>query len=184
MNSSIERVQREVDLAAAEERRRLDLFTKARKKRANVRSDENVPVARGNATEEAVAATSGQEGLAVVIEDSVGPAPEAAAGATPADIKSVQVTDDAGSQRLTGIAGALQETEDEVAVMVPCLDGQESAAAADTLAVADAAQAGDDDTAEVEELIEKLKAENLTLHGKQIAEKTAHSRALLDNVRL
>lgn len=33
-------------------------------------------------------------------------------------------------------------------------------------------------------MIERLKAENLPLHGQLVAEKSAHARALLNNVRL
>lgn len=36
----------------------------------------------------------------------------------------------------------------------------------------------------VEELVEKLKPENWTLHGQLMAEKLAHARALLENVCL
>lgn len=55
---------------------------------------------------------------------------------------------------------------------------------ADAVAVAAPAQAGDDGTAKVEEIIEKLRAESLALHEKIFAEKTTLARAFLDNVHL
>lgn len=50
-----------------------------------------------------------------------------------------------------------------MAVVGPCLGGQESAAVADAAAVAVPAQAGDDSIAKAKEIIEKLKANNLAL---------------------
>lgn len=49
-----------------------------------------------------------------MIEDRLVPNSEAAAGATPADGRSVQVTGDVGSQRSTDCKSAHQEEEDEV----------------------------------------------------------------------
>lgn len=149
-----------------------------------MRSDKNVPVARKNVTYEAAAARSGQEDSAVVIEDSAASALKAAAGATPAYLRSVQGTGDVGSQHSTRGAGARQEEEDEVAVVALGLGGQGSAAMADAVAVADLGQACDDGMAKGEEMIKKLKAGNLALLEELIAEKTAHARALLKNVCL
>lgn len=55
---------------------------------------------------------------------------------------------------------------------------------AEFAAVAASAQVGDDGMERVEEMIEKLKAENLALPGQLVAKKSAHARALLNNARL
>lgn len=86
-------------------------------KRVDMWLKEIVTVAPGNATQEAAAATSRQEGLLVMIEDSVASAPEAAAGAKPANVRSVQITGDVESQRSTRGVDARQE-EDEVVAEV------------------------------------------------------------------
>lgn len=49
-----------------------------------------------------------------MFEDSVAPTLEAAASAMSADVQSVQVAGDSGSQRSTRGAGALQKEEEEV----------------------------------------------------------------------
>lgn len=54
-----------------------------------MRLNENRPVARENVIRDAVAARSGQAGLVVEIGDGVAPDLEAAAGAAPADVRSV-----------------------------------------------------------------------------------------------
>lgn len=91
MRGATERVQRETARTAVEERRRLDRASKAKQSKANVRSGENVPAAQQTVTPEAAATRSGHKGLVVVIEDSVAPASEAAAGGTPPGVRSVQV---------------------------------------------------------------------------------------------
>lgn len=56
MKCRLERIQRETNNAAADDRRRWDQAKKVRKKRANVRLDEFVPIVQENDTQEAVAA--------------------------------------------------------------------------------------------------------------------------------
>lgn len=102
----------------------------------------------------------------------------------PADVRSVQVTGDVGTQRSTRGAAARQEKDGEVAKVAPDLDQSVVPSEADAAAVAVLAQAGEDGMAKVEEMIEKLKAENLTLQGQLIAQKSAQAGALLDKVRL
>lgn len=68
--------------------------------------------------------------------------------------------------------------------MPPVLGGQKYGAVADDVVVAASAQAGDDGTPKVVEMIKKLKAENLISYGKLIGEKTAHFWTLLGNVCL
>lgn len=108
MQDAMKRVQREATYAAAEERDRWDRAAKARKKRAELRSDRNVTGAFENVTQEADAVMSGQEGLVVAIKYSVAPASKAAAGAMPADVRSMPVTGDVVSQRSTRDEDALQ----------------------------------------------------------------------------
>lgn len=69
-------------------------------------------------------------------ENSVAPAFEAAAGATSADVRLVQVTGAVKIQRLTRGADSHQEEKDEVAVMMHGLGGLEPAVVADAVAVA------------------------------------------------
>lgn len=106
MRAAAERVQRKTAPDAADGRRRWDRSSKDRKKRANMRSDEDVAAARENVTQEDATARSGQDGLVVVMEDSVTPASEAAAGATSAGVRLTQVSGDAGSQQSTTGADA------------------------------------------------------------------------------
>lgn len=80
-------------------------------------------VALENLTQEAAAMTSGQEGSVAVIVESISPTSEAAAGATPADVRSVQVMGDVGSQQSIEGADACQEREEEVAEVAPALGG-------------------------------------------------------------
>lgn len=58
-----------------------------------------------------------------MIGDSVAPTSEAAAGATPVDVRSMQVTSDAESQRSIRGADAQKGEEDEVAKVVHGLAG-------------------------------------------------------------
>lgn len=153
-----------------------------KEEKGNVRSDENVLAARENDSREITSARSGQKGLVVVIIDRVSPAFEATTSATPADVSSVQVTGDVGSQRWTGCAGAHQEEENKVTVAGPGLDGQGFAAVADAVAVVVPVQAWNDGMAKVKEMMGGLKAKKFALHGELIADKAAHSHALLDNV--
>lgn len=149
-----------------------------------MRLDENVPAARKNVTQEAASARSGQEGSVVMIEESVALASKAAAGATLANVRSVHVKGNVGSPPSTRGSGTRHEGEDEVAVVVLGIEGQGYATVVDAVGVAAPAQANDDGMAEEEEMVEKLKAENLGFYGELIAKKTAHARALLNNVRL
>lgn len=89
MQAAAERVQRELVAAAAEERRRGDRAAKARKKRVDMTSDENVMAAPENVTRETTTATSGQEDLVAAIMDSVALAFKTVAGAMLADWRSV-----------------------------------------------------------------------------------------------
>lgn len=115
MQAAAERIQRKTTVAAAEERRSWDRASKAREKRAKMRLDENVAVAGESVTQETTAVRSEQKSSVVVIEDNVASASETAAGATLADVRSVQVTSDVGSQRPIGNADARPEEEEEVA---------------------------------------------------------------------
>lgn len=90
--AAMEGAQRETASTPAEIRRSWCGASKAGKKWAAMRSDGSMAATRENVTQEVVAATSGQEGLVFVIEDSVSPFSEAAAGATPAEVSSVPVT--------------------------------------------------------------------------------------------
>lgn len=162
----------------AEERRGLDRAGKARQRRETVGFDANMPAARGNNTQEAAAARSGQAGSAVVIEDMVASALEAGTDATIVDVRSMQLAGDVESQRSTKGAGARQEKEDGVAVTAPSTGEGGPAAVADAVAVSATAQAGDEGMTKGEEMIERLRAEHLVMHGELIAEKTAHSCAL------
>lgn len=67
---------------------------------------------------------------------------------------------------------------------MPGLGVQLYATVADAVAVAAPAQARDDGMAKAEEMIVKLKAENLALHGELTAKKAVYARALMDNARL
>lgn len=78
----------------------------------------------------------------------------------------------------------MEREKNEGAVVLPGLEGQESAAVADTVAVGARAHVGDDGMAVLKEMLKKLMAENLALQEELIAEKTAHACVLLDNVRL
>lgn len=120
----------------------------------------------------------------MVIEDSVAAASKAAACTTTTDVRSVRVNVGVGSQQLARGTGALREEKDELAVVATGLGGQRSKAVTDTVTVAVLTQAGDNRTAKVKEMIIKLMAENLALHGKFVAEKTAHAHAVFDSVRL
>lgn len=119
----------------------------------------------------------------VKIGDIVAPISEPAAGAMPANVSSVQVTGDIGSQRSTGVADARLEEKEEVAKVAPGLGGPVVSSAANSATVAVSIQAGNNGMAMVEEMVEKLKAENLALNAPLIAEMLEHARALLDNVR-
>lgn len=101
----------------------------------------------------------------------------------PADVRSVQVTGDSGSQRLTGGVYARQEEEGKGAEVAPGLSGPVARSVSDLATVVASAQAGGDGMAKVVEMIEKLKAKNLSLQGQLDAEKLALARALLHNVR-
>lgn len=161
-----------------EERRRWNRAAKARKKRANVRLAENVPTVQANVSEEAFAAKSGQDSSVLVIADSVALASEAAAGATPSDVGSAHRTCDAGSPRSKKDAGAHREKIDEAAVVAPGLGGQRSTTVASDVAVAAPTQATDNVMGMVDQMIVKLNAKSLALHGEPIEEKRAHSACI------
>lgn len=86
----------------------------------------------------------------MLIEDSVAQASEVVVGATPADVRSVQVKSDVGSQGFSRDVDARQEETDGVAEVVLGLSGQLFAAVADVVVVASPAQAEDDSMAKVE----------------------------------
>lgn len=106
--SATERVQKETNPVAAEERRGCNRAPKVKKKKANTRSDENMPISQKNVTRESVDARSGQKGLVVKTEDSEAPALKAAAGATPVDIRSLQVTIDVRSRGSTEVQALME----------------------------------------------------------------------------
>lgn len=135
MKSTREAVQKKTDLPAVEERRRWDRSAKARKMRANGRLDEDVPAARELVAVVAGAAWSGEEGSVVAFEDSVALASESAAGAVPADVRTVQVAGDVGSKRSTRGVGAHREERKDVTAAASGGAGQMSAAAIDAVAV-------------------------------------------------
>lgn len=99
-----------------------------------------MPAARESTVRETVAPGSEQEGSAVVIEDSVAPVFEIAAGATPADVRTVQVTGDTERQRSTRGDGAHQEKEDEAAVVVQVFARQKCAVLTEAVGGADSDQ--------------------------------------------
>lgn len=135
MRAATERVLWETVLAAAEVRRKQDRGLKAKKKRSNVRSDDNMPVTQEFATYKAVAARSGQEIMVVLNKDSVAAASEAAVGATPAAARAVQATGNVQGQRSTRGPGAHQDEKYKMAVVAPGSDGQETATVAEPVAV-------------------------------------------------
>lgn len=184
MQAAAEIFQKETALADVWERRRWNRAAKSQKKRADMRSEGNVTVAHETINHEAAAATSGHKGSVVVFEDSVVPTLEAAAGAMPTDVRSVHVAADVESQRSTWDADARQEEDVEVADVAPGLGEPVVLSRADAAAVATLAQGVDDETARVEEIIEKLNTENLALHGQLVAKKLLHARTLSNNVRL
>lgn len=55
---------------------------------------------------------------------------------------------------------------------------------ANVVVVADQDQVGDDVMVKVEEMMEKLKAKSLFLHGELVAKKVAHARALINKICL
>lgn len=61
--------------------------------------------------------------------------------------------------------------------------GQKASIVADAVVVAGPGHVGSDMMARVEEMMEKLKTKNLSLHGELDAEWTAHTRILMDNIR-
>lgn len=62
--------------------------------------------------------------------------------------------------------------------------GQKPTRVVDVVAVAASDHWGSDTMAKVEEMTEKLEAENLSLHGELVAKCMAHDRALMNNIRL
>lgn len=96
-----------------------------------------------NVTQEAAAAKSGQEGLVVVIEDSVAPTSEAVAGAKPLDVQSVQVTGDVESQGSTEGADARQEKVEKGAEVASGLGGPVVPSAAEAATVVALSHASD-----------------------------------------
>lgn len=132
---------------------------------------------RGNVNQGSAVARSGQDDSAVVIGNSVAPASEAAAGGTPADLRSVHGTGDGKSHRSTSGVDVRQEGKDEDAQAAPGLGGQVFAAVADAGAILAPAQVGSDGIAKVKEVIKKLNAVNLALHGELVAEKSPQARA-------
>lgn len=104
-----------------------------------------------------VAARVNQETLVAVKEDSVAPPSEEGIAAWPADVRSVQVTRDSQRQRSTGGRGACRDEKIEVAEVAPSLGGQGRAAVVDAVAATSPAQAGDNVTMMVEEMMENLK---------------------------
>lgn len=139
-------------------------------------------VARKNVTQEAATARRGHKVLVVAIKDSVATAPRAAAGATSGHARTGQATGNVGSQRSARGAGTHQENEDEVVVVASDSGGQGSVAVADAVIVAAVAQAGDDSTVKVKEMIERLKAENLAMYGEAVVKISAQAHAFLANV--
>lgn len=71
----------------------------------------------------------------MVKKDNIGLNSEAAAGAAPADVRSVQEASDAGRQRSTRGGGAYTEEEDEVVGAAPYLGARRPTALADAVAV-------------------------------------------------
>lgn len=98
----------------------------------------------------------------MVIKDGVVPALESAADVTPAHVRSIQVTGDVGSQRLTRGAGARQGKEAEAAVVAPRLGVQGSAAVANVVVMELSARAEHNGMASTEEMMKRLKAENFS----------------------
>lgn len=144
----------------------------------NERTADGVSVAQQNK-----AAGSGQGTLVVAIEDSVAPASEVAAGATPAEVRSVQVRSDAGSQHSTCAGGACEEMEVEGVEMGQSAGGEKPAIVTDAIAVAPPDRVKSDMLAKVKELMKKLKTENLLLHGELVVERMAYTRSLMNNIR-
>lgn len=177
-----DRVQKETYVSVAEKRRGWNRAARARKKGANGMATYNALGARKNVARDTVAVRSKQVGSAEVIESNLAPNSEAAAGATPADVRSVQVTGDVKSQQRKGGNGAHQEEEDEDTEDAPGLGGQGPATVAEAVAMDAPMQASDDVVLKADTMMEKLKRKSLALHRDLFAEKTSYACALLDNV--
>lgn len=108
------------------------------------------------------------------------PAFKVAADATPVDVRSVQTMSRVGRQRSTGGGGACQEKEVKGILVRPSVGGQKPSTMADAVPVATSDLVGSDMLAKVEEMNEKLKTENLSLRDELVAERTAHTRALMN----
>lgn len=114
----------------------------------------------------------------------MGPASEVAAGGTPADAGPVHVAGAAESQRSTGGGGACSKQKVEVVETGPSLGDQNSTTVAGAVAVAAVDHAESIVMDIFQEMMAKLKPEILLLHGKLVAENTAHARASMNNIRL
>lgn len=119
-----------------------------------------------------------------MIEESVALVSEVVAVAEPADAWSAQGMGDAGSQQSKGGGGVCQEEVVEGVEVGPCAVGQKTATVAEVVAVAARGQTGDDVMEKIEEMMEKLRTKNLSLHCEPVSKRAAHARALMDIIRL
>lgn len=116
----------------------------------------------------------------VVTEDSLAPPSEAASVVVPADVRSAQMTGDVRSQLLMDVGAAHQKKEGcEGVESRQHSFGQKHEAMTDAVCVSTAGKGYNDVMVRVEETMEKLWTENLSLHGKLVAERAAHARALI-----
>lgn len=125
---------------------------------------------------------AGQESLVIVIEDGVAAASEVIAVACR---RLVSAGDsDVGNQRTTGGGDAYQDEEVEGVEDGSSPGVQKPATMVDAVAVATMDQKGNDVMEKIAEMMKKPRTENLFLHGGLVAERAAHARALMDDIRL
>lgn len=126
-----------------------------------------------------------QKRSVVIIENSVAPTSMVDAGSRAAGVWLMQVTDNVGIQRSTGVGMVCQEEEDRKDEKDdPAPVDRNYKTVADERFVAASKKVGGDVLVKIEEIFKKLQTENMSLHNALAAEKTAHARALTDNIRL
>lgn len=108
-----------------------------------------------------------------------------AATGVPADMWLVQVTSNFGTQRSIGCGAVRQEGKGykEMNAGLRLCD-QSRAVVVDAVCVSTPDEVGSDGMAEVEEMMEKSKTVNLSLHGDLVSERAAHVRALTETIRV
>lgn len=104
--------------------------------------------------------------------------------ATLASVRSVQVTSDAGTQRSMDCEGAYQGAKVVNVVVGPSADDRKLPTVVDAVTVAAPDHVESDLVTNAKETMKDLKTENMSLHCRLVAERTAHALELIDNIRL